>query len=183
MTMSPTPRPGLFDATTSAPPHASARGVDRARRHPEETEEPDGYGVLIVDDHEDNLFALEQILSVLGRPVWRASNGEQALRTVLRKPVAVMVLDFVMPDLDGLRVLHYLRGLDQTRHLPVVLVTGVGRDDGLAERACHLGAAGFLLKPVDPWALRAQVRVLADLYVRARRGGPGPVPAQPRSTP
>ncbi len=128
----------------------------------------DSYAVLVVDDHEDNLFAMEQVLVPLGRPVLRATSGEQALRTVLRENVAVVLLDLLMPDLDGLGVLGYLRRLDQTRQLPVILITGVGRSDELAERAFHLGAAGFLIKPVSPWALCAHVEALAALYTRIR---------------
>ncbi|MCI3928244.1 response regulator [Streptomyces sp. AN091965] len=124
--------------------------------------------MLVVDDHADNLFAMEQVLVPLGRPVLRATSGEQALRTVLRENVAVVLLDLLMPGLDGLDVLGYLRRLDQTRQLPVILITGVGRSDELAERAFGLGAAGFLMKPISPWALCAHVEALAALYTQIR---------------
>ncbi|MEW2528037.1 response regulator [Streptomyces sp. NPDC047071] len=128
----------------------------------------DSYAVLVVDDHEDNLFAMEQVLVPLGRPVLRATSGEQALRTVLRENVAVVLLDLLMPGLDGLGVLGYLRRLDQTRQLPVILITGVGRSDELAERAFRLGAAGFLIKPISPWSLCTHVEALAALYTQIR---------------
>ncbi|MFC4958120.1 hypothetical protein ACFPFX_17700 [Streptomyces mauvecolor] len=56
--------------------------------------------------------------------------------------------------------------LDQTREVPVLLITDTGRDGRLAERAYRMGAAGFLVKPVDPWAPRCHVRALADLCSR-----------------
>ncbi|WP_051854645.1 response regulator [Streptomyces sp. NRRL B-1347] len=144
--------------TPDTEPTTEARHHDRA---------PQGsYAVLVVDDHADNLFAMEHVLLPLGCRVLRATSGEQALRTVLRENVAVVLLDLLMPGLDGLDVLGYLRRLDQTRQLPVILITGVGRSDELAERAFRLGAAGFLTKPVSPWALRAQVAALAALYTR-----------------
>ncbi|MFI1172427.1 two-component system response regulator [Streptomyces melanogenes] len=125
-----------------------------------------GQALLLVDDHEDNLFALEHALTPLGRPVLRATSGEQALKTVLREPVATVVMDVVMPHIDGLQTLDYLHRLDQTRDLPVLLVTGTSRDNQLAQLAYKLGAAGILLKPLDPWALCCHVRTLADLYTR-----------------
>ncbi|WP_317453734.1 response regulator [Streptomyces sp. CBMA152] len=121
--------------------------------------------ILVVDDREDNLFAMESVLRPVGRPVICARNGDEALKTVLRGGVAVILLDVLMPHMDGLEVVEYLKRLDHTRSLPVILVTGIGRDDDLAARAYRLGVADFLVKPVDPWAVRSKVRVLADLYV------------------
>ncbi|KUF20345.1 response regulator [Streptomyces silvensis] len=137
------------------------------------------YGLLLVDDHEDNLFALEQALAPLGRRMFRAGSGEQALRRVLREKIAVVVMDLLLPGMDGLETVTYLRRLEHTRLLPVVLVTGVGRDDAVAERAYRLGVGGFLLKPIDPWSLRTHVRTLAELYVHARHPGTAGTGPQP----
>lgn len=120
--------------------------------------------ILVVDDREDNLFAIESLLRPVGRPVVRARSGDEALKSVLRGGIAVVVLDVVMPRMDGLEVLAYLRRLDHTRTLPVVLMTGLGRDHDLATRAYDLGVSDFLVKPVDPWVVRTKVRALADLY-------------------
>ncbi|GGU06818.1 response regulator [Streptomyces violascens] len=135
--------------------------------------------LLLVDDHEDNLFALEHALAPLGRRLLRATSGEQALKAVLRHPVATVVMDIEMPGIDGLDTMSYLSRLDQTREVPVLLITGTGRDDRLAERAYRMGAAGFLIKPVDPWALRCHVRALADLGSRTYSATtPQPAPAR-----
>lgn len=120
--------------------------------------------ILVVDDREDNLFAIESLLRPVGRPVVRAHSGDEALKTVLRGGIGVVILDVVMPQMDGLEVLAYLKRLDHTRNLPVVLMTGLGRDDDLAARAYDLGVSDFLVKPVDPWVVRTKVRALADLY-------------------
>ncbi|AYG78907.1 Sensory/regulatory protein RpfC [Streptomyces hundungensis] len=133
--------------------------------------------LLLVDDHEDNLFALEHVLAPLGRRLLRATSGEQALKTVLRHPVAAVVMDVAMPGIDGLDTLSYLSRLDLTREVPVLLITGTGRDDRLAERAFRMGAAGLLIKPVDPWALRCHVRGLADLCAGTRPTAAGLVPS------
>ncbi|MFI1396126.1 two-component system response regulator [Streptomyces sp. NPDC020681] len=122
-----------------------------------------------MDDREDNLFAIESLLRPVGHPVVRARSGDEALKTVLRGGIAVVILDVVMPQMDGLEVLAYLKRLDHTRNLPVVLMTGLGRDDDLAARAYTLGVSDFMVKPVDPWVVRTKVRALAEMYIENQR--------------
>lgn len=130
--------------------------------------------VLLVDDHEDSLFALESALSRLGYPLERATSGDAALRTVLRGDVALVVLDVLMPGTDGLDVARYLNRLDQTRDIPVILITGSYAGNALAEQALALGVADLLVKPVDPWALCIKVQ-----YLYESRRPPYHVPLQP----
>ncbi|MFE9553622.1 two-component system response regulator [Streptomyces sp. NPDC006692] len=116
--------------------------------------------VLLVDDHEDNLFAMESILAPLGYPLELATNGDAALKAALHGGIAVAVLDVVMPGVSGLDVVRYLRRLSQTQLIPVILVTGMGLDNELAAQALDLGVADYLIKPLDPWALRIKVGYL-----------------------
>ncbi|ORT56373.1 response regulator [Streptomyces sp. CB03238] len=118
--------------------------------------------VLLVDDHEDNLFAMEEAVSPLGYPLALATSGDEALKTVLRGGVAVTVLDVVMPVVSGLDVLLYMQRLEQTRRIPVILVTGMGIDPQLSRDAMRLGAADLVAKPIDPWAMCIKVRYLHE---------------------
>ncbi|MFJ9699980.1 response regulator [Streptomyces fradiae] len=137
---------------------------------------PGGEKVLLVDDHEDNLFALYSALSPLGYPLATATGGDAALKAVLRGGVAVVVLDVVMPGVSGLDVLRYMQRLELTRHIPVILVTGLGVDARLSRAAMRLGAADLLVKPIDPWALCIKVRYLYDFTRRSPRPAPTAVP-------
>ncbi|KUH40312.1 MULTISPECIES: two-component system response regulator [Streptomyces] len=134
---------------------------------------PAGEKVLLVDDREDNLFALHSALSPLGYPLESATSGDAALKAVLRGGVAVTVLDVVMPGVSGLDVLRYMQRVEQTRRIPVILVTGMGVDAQLSRTAMRLGAADLLMKPIDPWALCIKVRYLH----RAAHGRPAPARA------
>ncbi len=116
--------------------------------------------VLLVDDHEDNLFALESALAPLGQPLERATSGNDALKAVLRGGIGLVLLDVVMPQVSGLDVVRYMQRVEQTQHIPVILLTGFGRDSELARVAYRLGVADLVMKPVDPWALRTKVRFL-----------------------
>ncbi|MFD4573737.1 two-component system response regulator [Streptomyces sp. NPDC058417] len=151
--------------------------------------------ILIVDDHQDTLYALESALAPLGYRLARATSGDEALKQVMRGRVGLLLLDLRTPGTDGLDVVRYLRRLEQTQHIPVVLLTGFGPDHELTSAAFGLGVADLVTKPVDPWTLRTKVRYLYDAHqrqltlaeevraLRARLGDPdshGSGPGDPR---
>ncbi|MEG8276071.1 response regulator [Streptomyces sp. AHA2] len=127
---------------------------------------PSDTRILIVDDHEDTLYALESALAPLGHRISRATGGDEALKQVLRGGVGLLLLDVRMPGVGGLEVVRYMRRVEQTQHIPVILLTGFGVDHALATAAFRLGVADLLLKPVDPWALRTKVRYLHEAHRR-----------------
>jgi CheY-like chemotaxis protein len=129
----------------------------------------DGAGILLVDDMEDNLVALESVLRPLGRRTVRADSGTEALKALLREEFAVVLLDVVMPEMDGFETAAHIRRLDQTRDTPIVFLTGTDRGGGLAFRGYAAGAVDYLTKPFDPWVLRAKVSLLLELNRRGRR--------------
>ncbi|MCI3934887.1 response regulator [Streptomyces sp. AN091965] len=124
--------------------------------------------VLVVDDHEDYLFALESALAPLGYETTCATNGDDALKEILRGHIAVALLDVRMPGVDGLDVVRYVRGVEQTQLLPIILLTGFDVSQELSATALRLGVADIVVKPVDPWTLRTKVRYLYDTYQRLR---------------
>jgi CheY-like chemotaxis protein len=129
---------------------------------------PSDAKILIVDDHEDTLYALESALAPLGHRVARATSGDDALKEVLRGQVGLLLLDVRMPGVSGLDVVRYMRRLEQTQHIPIILLTGFGPDAELTSVAFDLGVADLVMKPVDPWALRTKVRFLYDTHQRHR---------------
>ena len=122
--------------------------------------------ILIVDDHEDTLYALESALAPLGYQLGRATNGDEALKQVLRGQVGLLLLDVRMPGVSGLDVVRYMRRVEQTQHIPVILLTGFGPDRLLTSTAFALGVADLVMKPIDPWSLRTKVRYLYDAHRR-----------------
>ncbi|MFF0158446.1 two-component system response regulator [Streptomyces sp. NPDC005263] len=127
---------------------------------------PSDARILIVDDHEDTLYALESALAPLGYLLDRATSGDEALKQVLRGHVGLLLLDVRMPGVSGVDVVRYMRRLEQTQHIPVILLTGFGPDHELTSAAFALGVADLVMKPVDPWALRTKVRYLFDAHQR-----------------
>ncbi|MCT9082355.1 response regulator [Streptomyces fulvoviolaceus] len=127
---------------------------------------PSDTRILIVDDHEDTLYALESALAPLGYRLGRATSGDEALKQVLRGQVGLLLLDVRMPGVSGLDVVRYMRRVEQTQHIPVILLTGFGPDHELTSTAFGLGVADLVMKPIDPWALRTKVRYLFDSHQR-----------------
>ncbi|MEO3749567.1 response regulator [Streptomyces sp. B6B3] len=128
----------------------------------------DRSSILVVDDMEESLVALEAVLGPLGQRVVSARSGEEALKAMLREQFAVVLLDVLMPGMDGFETAENIKRLDQTKDVPVILLTGTDVDTDYAYRGYALGAADFLAKPVDPWVLRTKVNVFLELH-RANR--------------
>jgi CheY-like chemotaxis protein len=120
--------------------------------------------ILLVDDMEDNLVALEAVLGSLNEPLVRARSGEEAMKALLRQQFALVLLDVRMPGMDGFETAANIKRLDQTKDVPIIFLTGAEDDSGYAFRGYATGAADYLTKPFDPWVLRAKVTVFLDLH-------------------
>jgi PAS domain S-box-containing protein len=121
-------------------------------------------GILLVDDHPANLLVLEAILEPLGQRLVRAASGEEALLCLREEEFAVVLLDVMMPGLDGLGTADLLRAKDPGREIPIIFITA--GDTPALEGYAH-GAVDVLRKPLDANVVRAKVRVFVDLF-RAR---------------
>ncbi|MEI9889775.1 MAG: response regulator [Caulobacteraceae bacterium] len=123
-----------------------------------------GARVLIVDDDERNAFAAVQALEDLGHETVIAHSGKEALRQLLDGEFAVILLDLHMPEMDGYETARFIRGHPRTKHIPIVFVTAVFRDEAHLFQAYSAGAVDVVFKPVDPFILRSKVSVLVDLH-------------------
>jgi response regulator RpfG family c-di-GMP phosphodiesterase len=135
------------------------------------TDPSDEASILLVDDREDNLVALEAVLGTLEVPLVRARSGEEAMKALLRREFAVVLLDVLMPGMDGFETAAHIKRLDQTRDVPIIFLTGAEStsDTGYAFRGYATGAADYLTKPFDPWMLRTKVSVFLELHRKNRQ--------------
>ncbi|MFG2650842.1 two-component system response regulator [Streptomyces sp. NPDC048436] len=129
---------------------------------------PSDLKVLVVDDHRDTLFALEAALAPLGYGMTCVTNGDDALKEILRNHIGLVLLDLRMPGTSGLDVVRYMRRLEQTQSIPIMLLTGFGVNRELYAAAYLLGVADIVFKPVDPSHLRTKVRYLYETHQRLR---------------
>ncbi|GII86709.1 response regulator [Sphaerisporangium siamense] len=130
---------------------------------------PDRARVLLVDDREENLIALEAILSSLDVTAVRARSGEEALKALLGTDFALILLDVRMPGMDGFETAAHIKRRERTRNIPIIFLTVVDSAPDYAFRGYAAGAVDYLTKPFDPWVLRAKVSVFVELYNMNRR--------------
>jgi len=123
-------------------------------------EDNKNYTVLVVDDNDDNIFLLESIISSHGYNVISASGGKQAIDLVKTKraELDLVILDVMMPVIDGLEVTRSIKANSRTRHIPVILLTAKQKDRSDVARGLDLGADDYLSKPVDSMELLARIR-------------------------
>jgi len=122
--------------------------------------------VLIVDDDERTAMAVWSALEQLGQTLVVAHSGEEALYRLIDSDFAVILLDVNMPGMDGYEVASFVRARKKTRHIPIVFLTALYRDDSNLLQAYSAGAVDMVFKPVDPLILRSKVSVFVDLYIK-----------------
>jgi CheY-like chemotaxis protein len=117
-----------------------------------------GKKALIVDDDMRNIFALATVLDEVGMVIVSADNGRDAIRLVETDPaIDIVLMDIMMPEMDGLQTMRLLRGLPRGRELPLVAVTAKAMK-GDRKKCIEAGAWDYLSKPVDPTHLLAVLR-------------------------
>ena len=120
--------------------------------------------LLIVDDDPKALLAMEALLSGPGRKIVTAATGQEALRQLLRREFAVILMDVRMPDMDGFETADFIRQSERLRHIPIIFLSAIDTLETDVYRGAAKGAVDYLFKPVVPEVLRAKVSVFVDLY-------------------
>jgi PAS domain S-box-containing protein len=125
------------------------------------------HNVLLVDDRPENLLALEASLEELGQNLVKAGSGKDALREILKRDFALILLDVTMPGMDGFETAALIRQRPSSQYTPIIFVTaGTGVENHLS-RGYELGAVDYLFTPLVPQVLRAKVRAFIDLARKA----------------
>jgi len=125
--------------------------------------------ILLVDDRAENLVALEAILSSLNQTLVPARSGDAALKALLGDEFAVILLDVLMPGMDGFETAAHIKRRPKTRDVPIIFLTARNAEPDYAFRSYSAGAVDYIAKPFDPWVLRAKVSVFVDLYTKTRQ--------------
>jgi PAS domain S-box-containing protein len=146
-----------------------ARRLDTELQQPQESDTlvdltaAERLPILLVDDRVENLRALEAVLEPLGFPLQAATSGAEALRLLLQREFALILLDVRMPELDGLETARLIKGRARTRDIPIVFLTAARDEVADIIRGYGIGALDYVLKPFDPELLRSKVAVFAEL--------------------
>jgi signal transduction histidine kinase len=123
--------------------------------------------VLVVDDDDRNLIAIRSIIEDVAEVV-TASSGDAALRELMAGDFAVILLDVIMPGMDGYQTASLIRGRKHTARVPIIFLSAVNKDEPHLLRGYSMGAVDYIFKPVEPLVLRSKVSVFVDLFQMSR---------------
>jgi PAS domain S-box-containing protein len=124
----------------------------------------DKVNILIVDDHVENLVALEALLTDRGQNLVRAESGIDALRLLLHNEFALIILDVDMPIMNGFETAALIRQREKSRRTPIIFLTAINKAEQYMFKGYSLGAVDYLTKPFVPEILLAKVTALVDLH-------------------
>ncbi|BAI75441.1 two-component hybrid sensor and regulator (plasmid) [Azospirillum sp. B510] len=136
----------------------------RPDKAPDRAPDKADVAILIVDDDPRNLFAMRETLEDLGARLVLARSGEEALKHLLRQDFALILLDVHMPGMDGYETAELIRLRERSRHIPIIFLTAINKDETHIFRGYATGAVDYMFKPVDPQILKSKVSVFVDLY-------------------
>jgi len=120
--------------------------------------------ILLVDDQPQKLLTYEAILTPLGENLVCASSGAEALKVLLQQNIAVILLDVVMPGMDGFETARLIRAHPRFKNTPIIFVTAISTSEVARLKAYELGAVDYVFVPVVPEILRAKLVVFVELH-------------------
>jgi diguanylate cyclase (GGDEF)-like protein/PAS domain S-box-containing protein len=127
-----------------------------------------GAVILVVDDNAAKRLAIVSVLEQLGHTTIEAESGEAALREVMKRSFAVILLDVQMPGMDGYETAQLMRMRRESEHTPIIFTTAHAESEADIPEAYASGAVDFIFAPIVPAVLRAKVTVFVDLFLKAR---------------
>lgn len=146
-----------------------APSVDKLKRTTDRTKPPSRLPtrVLVVDDDERNLQAISVVLEETAETVC-VRSGEEALRHLLKEQFAVILLDVLMPGLDGYETAQIIRQREKSKRTPIIFLTAINKEDAHMLRGYDVGAVDYVFKPVNPFMIQSKVAVFVDLFEKTR---------------
>lgn len=120
--------------------------------------------ILLVDDREENLYALENMLLDDDRFFFKALSGKEALKIAFKEDLSLVLLDVQMPEMDGFEVAQLLKSTARTKKIPIVFVTAISKENKYVVKGLEGGAVDYLFKPLDTEITRAKVSTLLQLF-------------------
>lgn len=118
--------------------------------------------ILLVDDKPENLLALESILESPHLDLFKARSGDEALALLLEHDFSLVLLDVRMPDMDGFETAELMRGIEKTKHIPVIFLTAMSQEDKQNFKKFAPGAVDYLFKPLEAEILTSKVHAILD---------------------
>ncbi|MCK5201252.1 MAG: response regulator [Spirochaetales bacterium] len=120
--------------------------------------------ILIVDDEPNNQRSYERILEPLNLDIEKALSGHKALEVAYMHDFFLILMDVQMPDMDGFETASLILEHPKTRHIPVIFITAMAKDDTFEFEGYKRGAVDYMTKPINDDILRSKIKIFLELY-------------------
>ncbi|EOR25986.1 response regulator [Cytobacillus oceanisediminis] len=140
----------------------SAQSIEQKKNLSSSVSEP--IYILMVDDLQENLLALEAVLNSPRYHLVFAKSGEEALKCILKYDFAVILLDVQMPGLNGFETAKLIKERKKSRHIPIIFITAISQDIQHITQGYQVGAIDYIVKPFNPETLRSKVAQFVQIY-------------------
>ncbi|MBY0096650.1 ATP-binding protein [Mesobacillus maritimus] len=125
--------------------------------------------ILLVDDREENLLALEAVLTSPNYRLIKAHSGSDALKCILREEFAVIIMDVQMPDMNGFETAKMIRKREKSKDVPIIFVTALSQTNENVMQGYSVGAIDYIIKPFDPTILKCKVNGFVSLFLNQKK--------------
>lgn len=122
------------------------------------------FTILIVDDCKENLSAFTRGLRKPDRRILTAGSGEAGLQQLLTHEIHLILLDIMMPGMDGFETARRIKSHKSLQHIPIIFITGGFDTEDFVQKAFNAGAVDFITKPLRPAVLKSKVEAFIDRY-------------------
>jgi two-component system, sporulation sensor kinase E len=125
--------------------------------------------ILMVDDREENLLALEAVLSSPQYNLIKAMSGEEALKWILKMEFACIIMDVQMPNMNGFETAQMIRKRDKTKDVPIIFITALSQTAENVLQGYSVGAIDYIIKPFDPIILKCKVDGFVSIFLNQKK--------------
>ena len=123
------------------------------------------FSILLVDDVQQNIYSLKMMIEDnFDLNIYTALSAQDAMPLLMDYNIDLILSDIQMPDIDGFEFLEYLKGIEKTKDIPVIFITGIFNKSEYKQKGYSLGAIEYISKPIDDDLLSAKLRVYIDIY-------------------
>ena len=123
------------------------------------------FSILLVDDIEENIYSLKLIIEEsFDVTIFSALSAQDAITILMENEVDLILSDIQMPEIDGFQFAQYIKGLEKTKHIPIIFITGIYDKNEYQEKGYNLGAIEYISKPIDDALLTSKLKVYIDLF-------------------
>ena len=120
---------------------------------------------MLVDDQLSSLIALEQHFEDLNVTIKKKTSASDALEELLKEKVHCIVVDYAMPDMNGMEFMKIVKGDPELKHIPILLVTGKVFSSNQAVQALQIGAYDYMTKPVNICIIKSKIELMVNYAV------------------